>query len=144
MQKDLSFYDEETNTVLNVRVSAIIIKDNKILLQKVENGKYYFLVGGRVQLGESSLVAIKREVLEETGVRVEDEECQLLDTVENFFTDNGRNYHEILFLYKVNNEELLNKGEFKTLDKDDSYNYWIDIKELNKLDIRPDFIKKMI
>lgn len=52
----------------NVRVSAIIIKDKKILLiHRIKNGdEYWVIVGGGVEEGEGLEEALKREVLEET------------------------------------------------------------------------------
>ena len=61
---------EKDNYRFNARASAIILnkEKNKILLFKVEDGRDYFLLpGGRIELYEDSLTAIKREVMEELG-----------------------------------------------------------------------------
>lgn len=58
----------------NARASAIILneKKDKILLFKVEDGRDYFLLpGGRIELYEDSLTAIKREVMEELGYDID-------------------------------------------------------------------------
>ena len=55
----------------NVRASAIILneKKDKILLFKVEDDRNYFLLpGGRIELYEDSLTAIKRETLEKIRI----------------------------------------------------------------------------
>ena len=55
----------------NARSSAIILneKKDKILLFKVEDGRDYFLLpGGRIELYEDSLTAIKRETLEKIRI----------------------------------------------------------------------------
>lgn len=57
--------------VINIRVGAIIIKDDKVLMVKNNRDDYYYSVGGRVQLGETAEQAIKREVKEELGFEVE-------------------------------------------------------------------------
>lgn len=57
--------------VLNIRVGAIIIKDNKILMVKNDRDGYYYSVGGRIQLGETAQQAIEREVKEELGLDME-------------------------------------------------------------------------
>ena len=56
----------------NYRLSAraLIIKDGKILLNEFDNGDYYNLPGGGVELDESLKDAVKREVLEESGMSV--------------------------------------------------------------------------
>ena len=51
--------------VINIRVGAIIIKDDKILMVKNNRDDYYYSVGGRIQFGETAEQAVKREVQEE-------------------------------------------------------------------------------
>ena len=57
--------------VINIRVGAIIIKDDKILMVKNNRVDYYYSVGGRIQFGETAEQAVKREVKEELGFEVE-------------------------------------------------------------------------
>ena len=140
-KKDISYYNEEAKFKFNFRVAVIANKDNKIFLQKCDKDPYYYLIGGRVSLGESTLTAVKREVEEETGIVVKNSELNLINIVENFFVYNEVKFHELLFIYKLNNKELLEKDDFKTLDKENSYNVWIDIDKLNELDVRPEIIK---
>lgn len=49
---------------------ALIIKGGQILLHEFDHGDYYNLPGGGVELGESLKEAVKREVLEESGMGV--------------------------------------------------------------------------
>ena len=57
---------------LRIRVSAILIKDGKILLiaHKKNNDVYWLLPGGGVNFGESLKHALKREIKEELGVSI--------------------------------------------------------------------------
>ena len=50
--KDITFKIE--NNKFNYRACAIIINDNKILALKDEASPYYYLPGGRVQIGETA------------------------------------------------------------------------------------------
>ena len=61
--KDIDIKCDDGN--FKLRTSAIIIKDNKILLQKCQNRNGYGLPGGHVELGELTSDAIIREVKEE-------------------------------------------------------------------------------
>ena len=57
--------------VINIRVGAIIIKEDKILMVKNNRDDYYYSVGGRIQFGETAEQAVKREVYEELGIEME-------------------------------------------------------------------------
>ncbi|MBR1559933.1 MAG: NUDIX domain-containing protein [Clostridia bacterium] len=57
--------------VVNIRVGAIIIKDDKVLMVKNDRDDYYYSVGGRIQFGETAEQAVKREVKEELGREME-------------------------------------------------------------------------
>lgn len=68
---------------INIRVGAIIKKDNKLLMVKNEKQDYLYSVGGRVKFGETSKEAVEREVYEETGTHMK---VQSLGFVhENYF-----------------------------------------------------------
>ena len=74
--------------VLNVRATAVIIHDGKILIHHNKIDKHYVLIGGRVKIGEDSATTIKREIEEELGRAVEVKEY--LATIENFFEMDGK------------------------------------------------------
>lgn len=51
-------------------IRAIVIKDDKILLNEFNNGEYYNLPGGGLEVGETIRDCVKREVYEESGYTV--------------------------------------------------------------------------
>ena len=57
--------------VVNIRVGAIIIKDDKVLMVKNSRDDYYYSVGGRIKFGETAEQAVRREVKEELGCDME-------------------------------------------------------------------------
>ena len=58
-------------TAFNYRVSGAVIKNNKIMLNRLKNDDFWTFVGGKVAFGESSEKAIIREYYEETGTAIE-------------------------------------------------------------------------
>ncbi len=65
---------ENGNTNWQQSVTAVVIKDNKVLLGRHTYGAgkgKLIIPGGYVNVGESPQEAVKREYLEETGVTIE-------------------------------------------------------------------------
>ena len=50
------------------------------------------------------------------------EEVKLIKVLENFFTYNNTKFHELLYIYRLENKDINRMDNFKTLDKDDSFN----------------------
>jgi len=120
----------------------------KIFLQKQKDYDFYMLPGGRVEIYEDSLSAIKRELKEELGIN---EEVYLKYILENFITFPDEKYHEIGFYFitkidekKYNyffNEEYNSKDE---VNDGKSKFRWIDKDEINTIKIMPNVIKKKL
>ncbi len=94
-----------------VRVYGLLKNGNDVLVQrnKLLQDKYG-LPGGEVEIDETLLEALKREFLEETGLKIEP--GNLLTVAEDFFTFADKDYHSILILYTVNLKggEILKEG----------------------------------
>lgn len=75
------------------RVGGILIHDEHVLCQAASEEGFWFLPGGRAELGEPAKVTLLREMQEELGVAVEI--GRLLYVVENFFTDANDSWHEL-------------------------------------------------
>lgn len=91
-------------------------------MQKSDKDSFYGLIGGRVSFGETTFDAIKREVNEEIGVTLNEESIYFFKIVENFFNYDNKRFHELLFVYKIENNDLNKLDNFKTLDKSDCIN----------------------
>ena len=131
---------------LNVRAAAVIIHNNKILMHKNVNKDHYGLIGGRVEIGESSEETVKREIKEELNKEIEI--TGYISTVENFFTMNGKKYHEILFIYKAEFKDEENRKLEEVLEnkegKDYLKYYWIDLDKIDTYKIMPEILKEIL
>jgi ADP-ribose pyrophosphatase YjhB (NUDIX family) len=58
---------------------------------------FYRPVGGGIRFGERSEVALRREIREELGAEIENP--RLLGVMENLFTFDGKQGHEVVFVY---------------------------------------------
>lgn len=88
--------------ILNIRVGAIIMKDDKFLMVENDRFDYLYSVGGRIKFGETAEEAVVREVFEETGIKMEIDRLGFI--YENFFWGDslikqGNIVHEISFFF---------------------------------------------
>ncbi len=129
--------------VFNMRVGAIILQNDKVLL--VNNGLHYYSVGGRVKLHETLEQAIIREVFEETGENFEVD--RLIWINEGFFTltggiYGGKRFHEISFIFLmtpkldvvISNGRDINEGTKEWLE-------WVPIDQLSECVVYPEVFK---
>lgn len=129
------------------RAAAIIVENNCVLFAGNELEDYYYSIGGGVHIGETAEDAVKREVLEETGVAYEIDHLAVVH--ENFFDENngtlaGLDCHEIslYFLMKPRGTQELNSNSTTFGVKENMY--WIPIEELDKYKAFPSFMKEYL
>lgn len=132
--------------LFNHRVAAVIVHNNKLLVQKNVKTKEYYLPGGRINYGESSEEAIIREMTEELGVTVIDYRSLWIN--ECFFVDSGTRFHEVGIYYLVNleNTEFNHYEPFFELIEGSRVNTyeWLDIDSLESIALYPLFVKTEI
>lgn len=82
---------------------GLIINRGRILVCKTEGRDYFFLPGGHVEFGENMRKALVRELDEELGIRPLN--TKFIGCVENIFLQNGKQNHEINFVFLTEVEE---------------------------------------
>ena len=131
---------------LNVRAAGVMIHNGKILTHRNINSDHYALVGGRVEIGESSADTVKREIKEELGKNIEI--TGYISTVENFFEIKGSKYHEIMFVHKIEfTDEEDKKIEYpmKNIEGTDYLQYeWLDLDSIDEYPLLPMAIKDVL
>lgn len=144
MEYDCGF--TKRNKWFRYRAAAIIIENGHVLFAGNERESYYYSIGGGVHIGESAEEAVKREVLEETGVEYEVERLAFMH--ENFFdgdgTLEGRECHEIAlyFLMKPRGTQELNSNSYTQGVKENMY--WLPIDKLNEYRAYPTFFREKL
>ncbi|HEL1972975.1 NUDIX hydrolase [Streptococcus suis] len=131
----MDFRTRIDNQIFGVRATALIIKDGKIFLTKDSKGRYY-TIGGAIVVNETAQDAAVREVKEELGV--DNRVNQLAFVVENQFTHEGIDFHNIEFHFIVEPigempEEMI-EGKLKQPCE------WIALDKLVNLDVVPVFL----
>jgi len=131
------------NYIFNYRAAAIIEHRQKILLVTVPNIDFWFMPGGRVQSGESTVAALLREMREELGLRVS--VGSLRWVIENFFTMKGSNLHELGFYFSVTlpprPDDVLLDSFYRPVEEEELYFQWFSLVEIQSLDLRPALLK---
>ena len=128
------------------RTGGIIIKDNKMLFVKCNIGNYYYMIGGAVQLGETTEQCIEREIYEEAGIKVKVE--RLAVVCENFFKGvggviDGLDCHTMEFYYLMTLQEDGEDINKKVTDEGEEL-VWVPMEEIPDSDIKPSFMKEYI
>ena len=94
---------------IRAKVVCVFRNGNRILVvdayDPTKQELFYCPPGGRIEFGETSEAALRREMREELGTEIENPE--LLGVLENLFTFDGNRGHEIVFVY---NAELADRS----------------------------------
>jgi len=141
MKKDMCVACDDG--ILNIRVGAIIMKDGKLLMVGNERANYLYTVGGRIKFGETAEEAIVREVIEETGVKMEIDRLGFVH--ENYFygdspTNLGKLIYEISFYFYMKVPSIFAPiSESFTEDNSREHLRWVAIDE--DIKIYPEFFR---
>lgn len=142
---DVSFKTSEGR--FNLRVSALIINNECLLVMKDEYSPYFYIPGGRINLNEKAEDAIVREIKEELNINSTID--RLVYVGESFFNEDKQkeDYHEICFYYLMNIDKdayIFNNEQFSSFENGTrKLNFtWIPIHKLRDNYLYPLFIKE--
>ena len=132
---------ENDITELVVRVKTLLINNNKILIAN-ENGTFQF-PGGHLEENETHLQCIKREILEETGIVLDDNEIkECIYKVTSYSKDwpeVGKNRQCDIYYYIVKTDKNPNLNNLNLTESEKNLNFEV---EFIDLDSSIDFLNK--
>ena len=144
MGKDIKMKDELIR--FKYRVAGIVEYENKVLIVKMNKNDFFCFPGGHVELMETSLDALKRELKEELYFDVKIKELFCIN--ENFFYSDIRhkNYHELCFYYLCEPSDENFVFEDRIIEENDKnsivyHNFkWVEKNKLIGYNIKPEVI----
>lgn len=143
MKKDWLFTGD--GYLCDLRAVGVLVRDDRILVQRDLDGTDYALPGGHVQIGETTANALVREFREETGIEIQ---CgPLLWSEECFWNWSGTDAHNIAFYYLVecsSSAVPMWDGFVPHRDNDNVLIGWMPLEELQNVTIYPAFLKEEI
>lgn len=134
----------ETNSnVFKLRVSGILIQDNKLLVVQHRNNNFCCLPGGHIELNEDSKNAVIREMKEETLLDLE--VSRLLCIAETFYTIRDKNVHELCYYYLLNSKTKIKTRNWSYIEMDKGFETplkfsWYNLSSPNSIQFKPYFI----
>lgn len=141
MGRDILFKTEDF--IFSYRVGGLLIKNNKILLQRPKNDDFA-IIGGHVSSLETTVETLKREFEEELHAKIGVD--SLFAVGEVFFPWGQKPCHQICLYYKVhllNEDDIPSDGTFHGYDNLDNERIdldfcWVPLEDLkNGLTVYP-------
>jgi len=136
--------------VFSYRVAGILIRGNKILLQKPTNDTGFAIPGGHVEFGETNAQTLVREFKEEIGADITVGDLKWV--AEIFFTWGDKPCHQICLYYEValqDETQIPTDGVFIGDEriKGRSFNleyHWIHLDSLDEIEVYPTNIPELM
>jgi ADP-ribose pyrophosphatase YjhB (NUDIX family) len=143
---DLRFTVPSLRFTLAVRTAAILIREDRILLERTIGKNEYYLPGGHVQPLEKTDETLIRELREE--LHSEMEITGFAGIGELFFPWDGRTIQQLCFYYRVRFRTekaapgIPAEGRFDGFDPAETRHYhleyvWVPLEQLDRIRIRP-------
>ena len=107
---------------IKVKAMAIFIAHGRMLVtpgyDSVKQKSYNRLLGGHIEFGELAAETLRREMQEELAAEIE--VLEHLETVENIFQYEGRDYHEIAFIHHARflDDAITHREDLRNLEVD--------------------------
>lgn len=120
---------------IKVKAMCLFHRNGKILaskgFDKVKQETFYRALGGSVNFFETAEAGVRREIQEELLSEIEN--LQFIDVIENLFTHEGSQGHELVFLYvgELVRKELYDQNPIHIIEETYEFDAeWIAIEDV--------------
>ena len=129
------YLNESDITETVIRIKALIINNDKILIGN-ENGLFQF-PGGHLEQNETFNECLKREILEETGIEIDDDEIERpfmkVTFMNKDWPEKGKNRKVEIYYYIIKTNKMPDLTKFNYTEHEKQNNYQIETFKLNEV-----------
>jgi len=126
---------------MHILARAVITQNNRILLARQKGNDNTFLPGGHLEIGESLLQTLKRELHEETSLDVNIR--NYLGVVEAKWVNGDIEHFEINHLFKCHLQN--HKGRGRIISSEQHLKFlWVRMDDLDNHNLLPKSLRSMI
>ncbi len=142
---------DQGSTRFTYRIGGIAIHDGRVLFQRATLDPtriFWFLPGGRAEIGESAQETLEREMIEELGEKVQ--VGPLLYVVENFFADTQKHHELGLYFAMSLPTDSFYIREMRTVVREEPgfelpvILDWLPLSQLTEMNVQPGFFRKAL
>ncbi len=142
---------KQGSTKFTYRIGGIAIHNGRVLFQRATLDPahiFWFLPGGRAEVGESAQETLEREMIEEMGERVH--VGPLLYVVENFFADSQKHHELGLYFAMSLQTDSPYLREMRTIVREEvGFDLpiifdWLPLSQLAEMNVQPGFFRKAL
>lgn len=139
LTQDQFFRAVASRQIPRVRVAGIVVKDEKVLVQKPADdpSSCYAFIGGEYEVGDTFETRLRKEFEEETNARVV--AARYLFCVENHFSYKGHAVQqaEHFFLVSLDRHDVVsNEAHLRQ--------HWLPLADLPNVDLRPFVVRDAV
>ncbi len=142
---------KQGSTKFTYRIGGIAIHNGRVLFQRATLDPahiFWFLPGGRAEVGESAQETLEREMIEELGEKVH--VGPLLYVVENFFADKQKHHELGLYFAMSLQTDSPYLREMRTIVREEvGFDLpiifdWLPLSQLAEMNVQPSFFRKAL
>jgi len=128
------FYNLLMQMVFHFRVRVLVCHNGNVLVARAKNKNHVSLPGGHVETGESTVAALRREMTEECGRKIENE--HYLGAIEQSWVEGNVRQQEIVHYFFAEIPDLAANPNVVSTEDNLEF-FWVTPEEFEKVNFLP-------